>query len=154
MRTKHQRIIIGAAALVALLGGAAASVAAAQVESPGVVLYKSALCGCCGKWASHLRTAGFRVVARDVGDLLGIEARYGVPKGLGSCHTALAGGYVVVGHVPADLLARLLRERPPVAGVSVPGMPGGAPGMEGGVGGSYQIVAFDREGHTNVYATR
>jgi hypothetical protein len=121
---------------------------------PGVVLYKSDLCGCCGKWADHMRAAGFRVTVRNVGSLTTIENRYGVPKGLTSCHTALAGGYVVVGHVPADLVQRLLTERPPVAGISAPGMPQSAPGMDGSTRDHYDVVAFDREGHTSVYARR
>ncbi len=144
----------GAAALVALLGGTVANVSAAGAEPPGVVVYKSALCGCCGKWADHLRGAGFRVITRNVGDLPAVEARYGVPKGLGSCHTALTGGYVVVGHVPADVLQRLVEERPAIAGVSVPGMPGGAPGMESAVRRPYDVVAFNRDGGTSVYARR
>jgi len=142
--------------LVVLAGEAAAAMGAAPTGAPlpGVVLYKSRFCGCCGKWADHLRAAGFRVVVRDVDDLLRVESRFGVPKGLGSCHTAVAGGYVVVGHVPADVLQRLLDERPAIVGVSVPGMPGGAPGMEGGIRRAYDVVAFDREGLRRVYATR
>jgi len=120
---------------------------------PGVVVYKSPLCGCCSKWADHLRTAGFHVVTRNVESLTRIEARYGVPRGLSSCHTALVGGYVVVGHVPGDVLLRLLADRPDVAGLSVPGMPQSAPGMDGAPD-HYDVVAFDRDGHTQVYASR
>ncbi len=145
------RRTLTAAVLVAGLG---TRTSPARAELPAVVLYKSRLCGCCGKWADHMRAAGFRVVIRDVGDLLSIEARYGVPKGLGSCHTALVGGYVVVGHVPADLVQRLLGERPAVAGISVPGMPGSAPGMDVGSGGPYDVLVFDRDGQSRVYARR
>lgn len=121
---------------------------------PGVVLYKSALCGCCTKWADHLRAAGFRVTIKNAESLTTIEDRFGVPKGLTSCHTALAGGYVVVGHVPAEVLKRLLADRPPVAGIAVPGMPQSAPGMDGSPRDHYDVVGFDRAGHSRVYEAR
>jgi hypothetical protein len=121
---------------------------------PAVVLYKSPLCGCCSKWADHMRAAGFRVTIRDVQSLTAIESRYGVPKGATSCHTALAGGYVIVGHVPADLVQRLLTERPAIAGISAPGMPQSAPGMDSPGNTPYEVIAFDREGHTRVYERR
>jgi hypothetical protein len=140
-------------ALLAVLGSAPTRPASPAALLPGVVLYKSVLCSCCGRWADHLRAAGFRVVIRNVESLTTIEARYGVPKGLTACHTALAGGYLVVGHVPADVLQRLLAERPALAGVSVPGMPRSAPGMDG-TPEHYAVMAFDRDGHRRVYAER
>lgn len=89
-------------------------------------------------------------------DLAPLKQKLGVPRALQSCHTAQVDGYVVEGHVPADLIDRLLRERPPVAGLAVPGMPFGSPGMEapGYTPQRYQILAFDRSGRTTVYATR
>jgi hypothetical protein len=104
----------------------------------------------------HLRRHGFATTTRDVPDLGPIKARHGVPADLRSCHTALVAGYVVEGHVPADLIARLLRERPTVAGLAVPGMPVGSPGMEDPRGAvePYQVVTFDRSGRRGVFATR
>lgn len=92
----------------------------------------------------------------DVTDLAPIKQKLGVPQALQSCHTALVEGYVIEGHVPADLIDRLLRERPPVAGLAVPGMPVGSPGMEvpGQASDRYQVLVFDRSGRTTVYATR
>ena len=78
----------------------------------------------------HLRASGFEVREENVGDLVPVKRRLGVPAALQSCHTAMIGDYVVEGHVPADLIQRLLRERPAVVGLAVPGMPVGAPGME------------------------
>jgi hypothetical protein len=150
MRPIRMRFGLGSALCLLLMGTGAGRPADSL---PGVVLYKSPLCGCCSKWADHLRTAGFRVVTRNVESLTTIEARYGVPRQLSSCHTAVVGGYVVVGHVPADVLQRFLAEHPPVAGISVPGMPQSAPGMDGAPD-HYDVVAFDREGHTRVYAQR
>ena len=89
-------------------------------------------------------------------DLRPFKTRYGIPADLQTCHTALVGAYVVEGHVPADLILRLLRERPPVVGLAVPGMPVGSPGMEvpGSPAARYQVFTFARSGKTGVFATR
>jgi hypothetical protein len=104
----------------------------------------------------HLRANGFPVKIEDLEGLSAIKRQHAVPKGLESCHTALVGGYVVEGHVPADLIDRLLRERPPIAGIAVPGMPVGSPGMEvpGYAPVRYQVFTFDRSGRTGVFASR
>ena len=89
-------------------------------------------------------------------DLAPVKRRHGVPPPLEASHTALVDGYVTEGHVGADLIARLLRERPKIAGLAVPGMPAGSPGMEapGVKPERYQVLAFDRGGRTTVFATR
>lgn len=104
----------------------------------------------------HLRANGFPVKAEDLDDLTPIKKKHAVPRALESCHTALVDGYVVEGHVPADLIDRLLRERPPVAGIAVPGMPLGSPGMEsaGRAPERYQVFTFDLSGRTSVFASR
>ncbi len=104
----------------------------------------------------HLRASGYPVKEENVKDVTPIKRRYGVPERLVACHTALVEGYVVEGHVPADLIDRLLRERPRVVGLAVPGMPTGAPGMEtpGQAPEPYQVLTFDRSGKTTVFATR
>jgi hypothetical protein len=119
------------------------------------MVYKSPTCGCCGKWVEHMREAGFKVETTDVEDVAAVKKKFGLPAGLGSCHTAIVDGYVVEGHVPAEEVKRLLEERPEVAGLAVPGMPIGSPGMEQGDRvDSYEILTFDSEGRTTVYATR
>lgn len=107
----------------------AANPAAARAL-PVAVVHKSPTCGCCGSWVEHLRHAGFRVEVHDTDDLHPIKERLGVPYGKASCHTAEIGGYVVEGHVPADDIKRLLRDRPRARGLVLPGMPLGSPGME------------------------
>jgi len=77
-----------------------------------------------------------------------------VPEKLYSCHTALVQGYIIEGHVPADLIRRLLKERPEVAGLAVPGMAVGSPGMEGPNPQPYDVISFDKQGRTSVYARR
>jgi len=99
---------------------------------------------------------GFTVVTEDVDDLDAVKAEYHVPEELHSCHTAIVDGYVIEGHVPVEEVNRLLAERPDIVGIAVAGMPGSAPGMEGAGGDaseSFDVVAFDREGNTEVYAS-
>ena len=104
----------------------------------------------------YLRANSFPVKAEDTEDLAPIKKKHGVPSNLQACHTALVEGYVVEGHVPADLIDRLLRERPAIAGLAVPGMPSGSPGMEspGRAPEPYQVIAFERSGRTSVFASR
>ena len=140
--------------LSALACGAALGLAAPALASPDeVVMYKDPNCGCCGKWAEHMRSAGFPVkeVASPRMDLVKQEA--GVPEALGSCHTAKVGGYVVEGHVPAADVRRMLAEKPAIRGPSAPGMPLGSPGMEGPYPAErYDVVSFDAQGRSAVFS--
>jgi len=86
--------------------------------------------------------------------LVDVKIKHNVPKKLRSCHTALIDGYVIEGHVPADVIDKLLKERPQVLGLAVPGMPVGSPGMEGGKPEPYNVMTFDKDGKTSVYAKR
>jgi len=119
-----------------------------------MVVYKDPNCGCCTKWVGLMRSAGFEVSTRDTPDMASIKTRYKVPAALGSCHTALVGGYVIEGHVPADLITRLLKEKPKVLGLAVPGMPMGSPGMEGPTKDAFDVVTFDAAGKSTVFARR
>ncbi len=126
----------------------------AQPDPITMVVYKSPTCGCCSAWIEHVERNGFRCTVHNLPDLTETKAAFGVPRALESCHTAQVGGYLVEGHVPADLIQRLLREKPAVRGIAVPGMPIGSPGMEGGRPERYDVLLFDRAGKTRVYATR
>jgi hypothetical protein len=122
-----------------------------------LTVYKSATCGCCANWVDYMKRNGFDVDAHDVGDdMLGqFKTTAGVPAALRSCHVALSGGYAFEGHVPADLVKKVLAEKPKALGLAVPGMPAGSPGMEmGGPTEAYDVVAFDRAGKHWVYAKR
>ena len=132
----------------ALLG---ASLPAAAQSKPLVTVYKSPTCGCCGEWVKHMRANGFRLDVKDVDDVTPFKQRSMVPGALASCHTALVGGYVVEGHVPASDVWRMLREKPAIIGLSVPGMVVGSPGMETGPAQPYATIAFDERG-SRVYA--
>ena len=133
---------------------AAPSESAFEVDPslPTVVVYKTETCICCNGWVEHLRAAGFDVDARNVRNLMSVKLDAGVPGPMVTCHTALVDGYVVEGHVPVDQVKRMLAERPDVAGIGVAGMPMGSPGMESSNGQPYQVLAFDRDGQTSVYA--
>lgn len=120
---------------------------------PAIVVYKSPTCECCNRWIEHLEEAGFAVEAHDVDDVVALKAEHGIRPEHQSCHTAIVDGYVIEGHVPADVIARLLRERPDVAGLVVPGMPMGSPGMEGPYAESYDVLALDRTGNSTTYAS-
>ena len=136
----------------------AVAVAAARPlaqKGPAVQVYKDPTCGCCSLWVDHLRKAGFSATVTDVGDMTAVKDKHGVPKQARSCHTALVDGYVVEGHVPVEDVQRLLKQRPAVAGLGVPGMPIGSPGME--VAGMkpqpFDVLAFDKSGQTTVFAS-
>ncbi len=119
-----------------------------------MTVFKSPTCGCCKAWVDHVTKAGFKCTVRDVADLREVKVTFGIPAALESCHTAQIGSYLVEGHVPADLIMKLLKERPAGRGLAVPGMPIGSPGMEGGTPERYQILLFDKAGTTRVFATR
>jgi len=141
------RVLFAAAAL-----SLAAAVPPAAAQGP-VTVYKSPTCGCCKLWVDHLAAAGFEVQVHERTDLAAEKQRLGVPPRLAACHTAVVDGYVVEGHVPAADLRRLLAERPDVAGLAVPGMPMGSPGMEFGPPVPYDVLTFDRDGATRVFAS-
>jgi hypothetical protein len=119
-----------------------------------IKVYKTPQCGCCKAWVDHLSKNGFKVETMDMPDLTLVKQKYGVTAALESCHTAVVGNYVVEGHVPADVIQRLLKERPAVVGIAVPGMPAGSPGMEGAMKERYDVLTFDRAGRSRVYAKR
>ncbi len=131
------------------LGGGRQVLAGEDLE---VVLYKNPWCGCCEGWARHMEAAGFRVRRENVEDLAPVKRMAGVPPQLEACHTALVGGYVVEGHVPALAVRRLLAERPQVVGIAAPGMPPGSPGMPAPEPATYTVYAFRGDGGLSPFA--
>jgi hypothetical protein len=138
--------------LIPLIAGLAiAGGAVAQTAKPVVEIYKAASCGCCGKWADHMRQAGFEVKTHEVDDVSAARKKLGMPESLGSCHTAKVGGYVVEGHVPAGDVKRLLVEKPKAIGLAVPAMPQGSPGMENNSPVPYETLLVQADGATRVF---
>ena len=119
-------------------------------EDSVITVYKSPTCGCCKNWITHLEENGFKVKAIDSNNLSTIKNQAGIPAGAGSCHTAFIDNYVIEGHVPANDIKKLLMEKRAVAGLTVPGMPMGSPGMEGGRVDQYSVYEFDKQGKLNV----
>lgn len=135
--------------------GALASPASAEGVATPLTVYKDPSCGCCTKWVAHLNANGLKPVVKDRPDMASLKDSLGVPMALRSCHTAVAGKYVIEGHVPAADLKRLLASAPKdVIGIAVPDMPAGSPGMEMGVRKDrYDVIAFGSGGSTRVFAT-
>lgn len=124
-------------------------------EDADVIVYKTRTCHCCTKWVTHLRHHDLSVAVVNVRDTHAVQDRLNVPKSLGSCHTAKAGNYFIEGHVPADLVQRLLTEQPEnIRGLAVPDMPIGSPGMEGPNSVEYDVLSVDTRDEVTVYATR
>lgn len=137
------------------LAGTLTAAARPTAQGPAMTVYKTPTCGCCAKWVDHMKAAGFQVRVQDMDDLTEIKQASGVPLRLRTCHTAVIGNYVVEGHVPADLVKKMLAEKPKMTGIAVPGMPIGSPGMESGTEKApYDAVLFDKTGTTTVYAKR
>ncbi|MDP3760503.1 MAG: DUF411 domain-containing protein [Ramlibacter sp.] len=124
----------------------------ARSDKTQVTVWKNPDCGCCREWVAHLRKNGFEVVTHDVKDTAPIRQKLGLPGKFGSCHTASLGNYVIEGHVPAQELRRLLREKPNAHGLAVPGMPVGSPGMEmGSTRDAYDVLLVLKDGNSRVY---
>ena len=128
--------------------------AQADTAAARITVHRDAYCGCCHLWIEHLRKAGLQVEDRVEGAMSPVKDRLGIAPQHASCHTAEVDGYVIEGHVPADDIRRLLREKPPIRGLVLPGMPMGSPGMvvEGVDAPAYTVLALNRDGSTTPYA--
>jgi len=146
-------------ALVGLALTAAVNVVFAQApksSSPTTMsVVRRVGCGCCLKWVEQMEKAGYKATVTESPEIEALKDEKGVPKAARSCHTAVIDGYVIEGHVPVADVKRLLQTRPKVAGLAVPGMPQGSPGMEvaSGVTEAFDVLAFDKAGKTSVFAS-
>jgi hypothetical protein len=121
---------------------------------PMMTVYKSPTCGCCKDWVTYIEKAGYSVNAIDLEDVDTIKTKYGlINPSLKSCHTAIIDGYVVEGHVPVTDIERLLSERPDVVGLTAPGMPMMSPGMGSELPIDYDVLAFDKDGSSQVFSS-
>ena len=150
MKAKSTILVLGLSLVV--VGVIGVNLLHGRQGQPRMVVYKSATCGCCVKWAEQMAEAGFDVVTRDVQSMRTVKQQHGVPRTAESCHTAIVEGYVIEGHVPAVYLKHLLEEGPDLKGLAVPGMPIGSPGMEGPNPQSYNVLAISHDQQTSVYA--
>ena len=133
----------------------AAAVGTTAQKAPAIAVVRDPGCGCCLQWVAHLQRAGFTTTVTESAAMEKVKDEKGVPASARSCHTGTVEGYVIEGHVPADDIKRLLKERPAIVGLAVPGMPMGSPGMEVPTGqvSPYNTLTFDKAGKTTVYAS-
>lgn len=118
-----------------------------------IMVYKTPTCGCCGAFVSYLKKKDVAVKMENVTDLDAIKRQYGVPRELSSCHTSIVDGYVVEGHVPLEVIEKLLSERPDIKGIALPGMPSGTPGMPGPKFETWNIRSFTEDGTVGTFTT-
>lgn len=145
----------GVVAITLVIWVSVPTISANGVDVVDVAVYKTPTCGCCNKWIAHLRDNDLKVNVVSVRNTWSIQSQVGVPRQLGSCHTAVVGDYWVEGHVPADLIQRLMAEKPDdIRGIAVPGMVTGSPGMEGPNPVRYDVLAFGADRSVAIYSTR
>lgn len=119
-----------------------------------MVVYRSPSCTCCGKWLEHIKNNNFNVKDIVTDDVQTIKNKYGVSAEMASCHTAIVNGYVIEGHVPAKDIEKLLKTKPKLAGIAVPGMPKGTPGMEmGSSKDPYNVISFNKDNQYEVFSS-
>ena len=117
-----------------------------------ITVYRSPSCGCCGGWVEHAQKHGFKVKDVKTEDMEALKQKYNVPPELAACHTTIIDGYVMEGHIPVDDIKRFVTEKPELAGLAVPGMPLGSPGMEAGdMKQPFKVLAFNQEGKVEVF---
>ena len=148
--------VIGVAGGAAAIGGATGVIplrAEPAATRGDVTLYKNPQCDCCESYASYLHHNGFQVKVIPTNDLTVMGEKYGIPDNLQPCHISLIAGYVVGGHVPIEVIDKLLSEKPQITGITLPGMPEGTPGMPGNKPGPLQVYEFVKGQQPKVYAT-
>jgi hypothetical protein len=142
----RRRSFLGIAIAATFVGSSALAATTPQVD-----VYRSPTCGCCGQWVKHMRANGFAVTVHDVPDVDAFRAKVGFPPEFAACHTAIVGGYVVEGHVPAADVRRLLAQRPKALGLAVPGMPASAPGMDSPAATPFEVLLVQADGAARTY---
>ena len=154
--------LIGAFVFVILVGGflfvvmspSNAGVDLSAFNVDGMKIYKSATCGCCTLYTQYMeKKSNIDVEAQTVQDTTAVKKEFGVPMEMESCHTTMIGGYFVEGHVPLEAIAKLLTEKPDIAGIAMPGMPTGSPGMPGSKQGPFTVYAVSEDGTFKEFMT-
>lgn len=146
----RRSLLLGTAVLVPV--GALTLWDRRAVAGVKATLYKNPQCTCCEQYAAYLGQHAFEVTIIPSNDLTTINRQHGVPEALDGCHTTLTSGYVAIGHIPVDIVQRLLTQKPDITGISIPGMPSGTPGMGGPKSGPIEVYAFGK-GKPSMFAT-
>ena len=156
MHGNRKRVVTTLILALAVVVSAACNSGPPVGEGHTVNVYLTPTCACCKLWVAHMRSNGFEVITEEIDQdqLTQMKRDNGVTVPLRACHTSKIEGYTVEGHVPADLVAKMLAEQSDIAGIAVAGMPPGAPGMESRSPHRYRVMAFHKDGRTEVYAER
>lgn len=138
--------------VILLVGASGTGVSLAGSDKPVIKLFKSPTCGCCTKWGDKAKAAGYKIEIIHTENMDAVKKMASVPERLQACHTASVGGYIVEGHVPIEMVDQILKDRPKVKGISVPGMPTGSPGMEyGNEREAFNVISFGGKEPEKVY---
>ncbi|MFH1667455.1 MAG: DUF411 domain-containing protein [Candidatus Komeilibacteria bacterium] len=119
-------------------------------DSMKVTVYKSPSCGCCVNYIALLRGEGYDVEVIETEDMTKIKQQYGVPREMESCHTSIFGDYVVEGHMPFEVITKMLEEQPDIKGIALPNMPAGSPGMPGAKREPFTVYTLN-DNSTSIY---
>jgi|SRR3989338_346188 len=142
-------LLIGIIGLILLIAGCSSN--SKKEGAPTVILYKSEMCGCCGLYGQYLEQNEYNVEIKDMPDISPIKDQYSIPSTLRSCHTLIVDGYYVEGHIPKEAINKLLSEKPSIAGIAMPGMPSGSPGMPGAKKEPFVIYAVAKDGNISEF---
>ncbi len=150
---RQSRMISYVIAVFAISIYAGFGIMSQTAQAKDIMVYKSPTCGCCKKWVDHLKKEGFNVKTKDYRNMKPIKKTFGVKRQFQSCHTGKVGNYFIEGHVSASDIKKLLKDKPDIKGLSVPGMPMGSPGMEGHRKDKYNVLAIDKNNRATVYTS-
>ena len=157
MKSKNKLLLaLFIAGLVAVAGCASQKTDSASNDNEvsgkvTATIFKSSSCGCCSVYAQYMGKKGFDVKVVETEDSSPISDKYGIPSSMESCHTTVIGDYFVEGHVPVEAINKLLEEKPDIAGIAMPGMPSGSPGMPGAKKAAFIIYAVAKDGSTSEF---
>lgn len=144
-------LILASAGIYFLAQGGASTEPKTALGGQEMIVYKTPTCGCCHVYTQYMDKKGVNVRVVEMDDLKEIKEEYGIPFRLESCHTSVVGGYVVEGHIPLEIVEKLLAEKPDIRGIALPGMPSGSPGMPGPKTGEWTIYALGNDGEITEY---
>jgi len=143
--------LIASMASAALVAGIGSQAFAAKPDLPSIKVFKNPSCGCCGQWVEYMTKHGFTLQVENRDNLEAIKKMARVPEKLWSCHTSVVGNYIVEGHVPVEGIRKLLAEKPKLAGIAIPGMPSGSPGMPGPKEAPFKVIGFTHDGKASLF---
>ncbi|HLC65429.1 MAG TPA: DUF411 domain-containing protein [Candidatus Nanoarchaeia archaeon] len=143
---KKTIIVVSLIIAMALLVAGCSEKPQLNLPEKKITVFKSPTCGCCDIYSKYMKNQGFEVEVTNTYDMDPIKSKYSIPPQLTSCHTTIVGDYFVEGHVPFEAVVKLLTEKPDIAGIGMPGMPSGSPGMQGAKQGQFVISAVGKDG--------